>query len=44
MSENRDSGNHYSVGGGMGLALLFLGFWGEPDLIDCLIAFLQSIT
>ena len=45
MSE-KSGGSSSSVncGSGIGLSLLFLGFWGEPDLIDSLIAFLQSFT
>ena len=35
-----NNNNEISIGfGSMALALLFIAFWGEPDLIDALIQY-----
>lgn len=42
MSDSSGNNNTTINGGGIGLAGLFIMFWGDPDIADAIIHFLMS--
>jgi len=43
MSHNA-SGNNINASSGMGLAALFIFFWGDPDIADAIIYYLMNVV